>query len=67
MKIGILGSGNVGSAAAFALALGGIGQDLVLVDRNRDRAAADAEDILHATPFGPPVRVSAGDYDALAG
>ncbi len=30
-------------------------------------ARAQAEDILHATPFGSPVRVAAGDYPDLAG
>jgi hypothetical protein len=43
----------------------GVANELVLVDINRAWAKAQAEDILHATPFSGPVRVSAGDYPDL--
>jgi L-lactate dehydrogenase len=65
MKIGIVGCGFVGSAGAFAIALEGKANELILVDLNADLAAAHAEDILHATPFSGPIRVAAGDYDRL--
>jgi L-lactate dehydrogenase len=67
MKVGIVGSGFVGSTAAYALALQGAASEIVLVDVNADLAEAQAEDILHATPFATPIRVVAGGYDALAG
>jgi L-lactate dehydrogenase len=67
MKIGIVGSGFVGSTAAYAIALTGGASDILLIDVNASLAGAQAEDILHATPFGPPVRVSAGDYPDLSG
>jgi L-lactate dehydrogenase len=67
MKIGIIGCGFVGSSAAFAIALDGAATELVLVDINADLAIAHAEDILHATPFGKPVRITAGDYSTLNG
>jgi L-lactate dehydrogenase len=67
MKVGIIGAGMVGSAAGFALALTGGAREIVLVDRNAARAAAEAEDIAHAVPFGRPVTVRAGDYDDLHG
>lgn len=67
MKIGVVGVGMVGSSAAYALALGGVGSELVLVDHNPKLAEAHAEDILHATPFARAVRVRAGDYGALEG
>lgn len=67
MKIGIVGAGFVGSAAAYAMVMRGVGTEIVLVDRNRDLAAAQAEDILHATPFAYPMPVNAGDYGDLAG
>lgn len=66
-KIGIVGTGMVGSTAAYALAMRGIGGELVLVDKNQVRAKAEAADILHAVPFAHPIRVSAGDYPELAG
>lgn len=66
-RIGIIGAGNVGSAAAFALALRGIGSEVVLVDANTALAAAQAEDILHATALATPMQICAGGFEALAG
>jgi L-lactate dehydrogenase len=67
MKIGIVGCGMVGSASAFALVMSGVGRQIVLVDLNRERAEAEANDIYHAVPFAHPLMVSAGDYEDLAG
>ncbi|MCA9913120.1 MAG: L-lactate dehydrogenase [Anaerolineae bacterium] len=65
MKIGIVGTGFVGSTAAFALVMQGVGREVVLVDLNLKRAQAEADDIYHAVPFAEPLKVVAGDYDAL--
>jgi len=67
MKVGIVGCGFVGSSGAYAMALKGTASEIVLVDLNERLAQAQAEDILHATPFSYPVRVSAGGYPQLAG
>lgn len=67
MKIGIVGSGMVGSTSAFALVMNGVGREIVLVDRTRVRAEAEAQDILHAVPFAHPLSVRAGDYPDLMG
>jgi L-lactate dehydrogenase len=67
MKVGVVGAGMVGSAAANALVLRGAASDVVLIDQNQRRAIAEAEDILHATPFAHVTRVRAGDYADLAG
>ena len=65
MKVGIVGTGFVGSSGAYAIALRGAATELILVDLNKDLARAQAEDILHATPFATPVRVAGGDYPQL--
>jgi len=65
MKVGIVGCGFVGSSAAYAMALQGECNELVLLDLNAKMAGAQAEDILHATPFSSPVRVWAGEYPDL--
>ena len=57
----------VGSTAAYALVMSGVGRDIVLVDVNRARADAEANDISHAVPFAHPLTVRAGDYPDLAG
>ena len=67
MKVGVVGCGFVGSTGAYAMTLRGTPSELVLIDLNANLARAQAEDILHATPFGAPVRVSAGDYPQLKG
>jgi L-lactate dehydrogenase len=67
MKIGIVGSGVVGSTAAYAMVMRGVGREIVLVDKNAERAQAEADDILHAVPFAHPLQVGAGDYPDLAG
>ena len=66
-KIGIVGSGLVGATAAYAMVMRGIGREIVLVDLNRGRAEAEADDIRHAVPFAHPVNIWAGDYADLAG
>ena len=67
MKIGVVGCGMVGSASAFALVMNGVGREVVLVNLDRKRAEAEANDINHAVPFAHPLTVSAGDYADLAG
>jgi L-lactate dehydrogenase len=67
MKIGVVGSGMVGSASAFALVMNGVGREIVLVDANPARAAAEANDIYHAVPFAHPLVVRAGGYADLDG
>ena len=66
MKIGIVGCGMVGATSAYALVMSGIGREIVLVDVNRARAEAEANDIYHAVPFAHPLTVRAGDYVDLA-
>jgi L-lactate dehydrogenase len=66
MKIGIVGCGMVGSASAYALVMSGVGREIVLVDLNKARAEAEANDIFHAVPFAHPLTVRAGDYQDLA-
>lgn len=67
MKIGIVGSGFVGSTAAYALVMRGVANEIVLVDQDEKRAKAEADDIFHAVPFASSVNVYAGSYADLAG
>ncbi len=67
MKISIIGSGFVGATTAYALVMRGVGRQIVLVDLNKQRAQAEADDIFHAVPFAHPLNVSAGGYPDIAG
>jgi L-lactate dehydrogenase len=66
MKVGVVGAGLVGSTSAYALVMAGVGSRIVVVDKNHQRALAEADDILHAVPFAHRIRVRAGDYPDLA-
>lgn len=67
MKVGIVGAGYVGATAAYSLVMAGVGRELILVDLDKKRAIAEAEDIFHAVPFAHALTVRAGDYPELGG
>jgi len=67
MKVGVVGSGLVGATSAYALVMAGVASEIVLVDKNKSRAEAEANDIFHAVPFAHRTRVSAGEYQNLQG
>ena len=62
-KIAIIGAGHVGSHVGRALAAGGVCDEIALIDRLPEKAAAQAMDIADALSFPPSdARVRAGDY-----
>lgn len=65
MKVGIIGSGMVGSTSAYAIMMRKAASDIVLIDKNEKRAIAEAQDIMHAVPFASATDVYAGNYDDL--
>jgi L-lactate dehydrogenase len=67
MKLGIIGTGNVGCAIALAAVTRGSAREIVLVNRTRRTAEAVATDIRYGVPLSPPVDIKDGDFDALAG
>jgi L-lactate dehydrogenase len=67
MKLGIIGTGNVGCAIALAAVTRGSAREIVLVNRTRKTAEAVATDLRYGTPLSPKVDIRDGDYDALAG
>jgi L-lactate dehydrogenase len=65
MKLGIIGTGNVGNAIALAAVTRGSARKIVLVNRTRKVAAAVATDLRYGVPLGPRIDISDGEYDAL--
>lgn len=65
MKVGIVGAGLVGSTAAYAMLMKGVGREIVLVDAHPERSRAEADDLFHAVPFAHPLEIIAGDYPDL--
>lgn len=67
MKVGIIGGGGiVGSSAGFALQLGGIVHEIVIVDANPDLADGQALDMMHGAPAIADQVIRAGGYECLA-
>ncbi|MFA7201667.1 MAG: L-lactate dehydrogenase [Candidatus Paceibacterota bacterium] len=65
-RVVIIGSGFVGSTAAFTLMVQGIASEIVLVDVNKEKSQGEAMDIEHGLPFVPGARVWAGEYSDCA-
>lgn len=65
-KVGLVGAGMVGSSFAYALMQRSLASELVIVDANNERAIGEAMDLNHGLPFVRNMRISAGDYSALA-
>jgi L-lactate dehydrogenase len=66
-KVGLVGTGMVGSSFAYALMQRHLANELVLVDKDAARAEGEAMDLNHGMPFVRPLRISAGGYEQLAG
>jgi len=67
MKVGIIGTGAVGSACLLATVMRGCAREIVLIDRNRERARGVATDVQYGAVLSPAVEVREGDYSDLAG
>lgn len=64
VKTVVFGAGNVGSAVAYGLALERLCGEIVLIDKNADKAWAEAEDLKHALAVvGSGIKVKSGGYD----
>jgi L-lactate dehydrogenase len=61
MKIAIVGAGSVGTAIAYASAIQGVADEIVLYDLNGAKATAEILDLQHGLQFVPSVQVQGGD------
>ena len=65
-KVAIIGVGHVGAHCAYSLILQGIVDELVLVDKDAQKAKSERQDLLDAVAYCPHrVEVSIADYDEL--
>jgi L-lactate dehydrogenase len=67
VKISVIGAGYVGATTAYALMLGGLSEEIVIVDLNKNKAIGEAMDISHGAAFVRPVKVISGDYEDTKG
>lgn len=68
MKVSIIGGGGrVGSDAAFVLQLGGIVNEIALMDMNQDMAAGEALDLRHGAALTSSQTFTSGGYEVVEG
>lgn len=60
-KVAVIGCGNVGATAAYAMLIDGTATELVLVDKNKGKAEALLLDFEHSMPFLDYTKIIATD------
>jgi len=66
-KVTIVGAGAVGTTFAYSLLIRSLVSEIVLIDKDRERAEGEAMDLSYGLPFLEPVNVRAGDYSDCEG
>jgi len=66
-RVVIIGAGSVGTTIAYSVMLQGLAAQIVLVDTNQAKCAAEVKDLNHGLRFVPSVRVWAGTLDDCDG
>lgn len=64
-RIGIVGTGWVGSSVAISLLHAGVARELLLADRRREIAEGEAMDLAHGSSFYPAAEVRPVDIAAM--
>jgi L-lactate dehydrogenase len=67
MKVGIIGAGAVGSACLTALVTRGCAREIVVVNRDRNKARGLVTDVQYGAVLSPGVELRDGDYADLKG
>ena len=66
MKVGIVGAGGVGSASLLSLVMRGVTCQVVVLDKNYERAKGVVADLQYGATLSPAVELRAGQYSDLA-
>jgi L-lactate dehydrogenase len=67
-KLSIIGTGHVGATTAYAAIIRELVDNIVLVNRTREKAEGEAADLAHAAAFvGRSIRVRAGEIEDTRG
>lgn len=64
--VGIVGTGQVGTAAAYAIYNQSLASEILLVDRDTDKAEGEAMDLMHGQLLVGRVTCRAVDYEGLS-
>ena len=64
--LGVIGLGHVGAHVAYALAVQGIADELILIDKNAQKLASEIQDLRDAAAYLPhSVSFQAGEFSDL--
>jgi L-lactate dehydrogenase len=66
MKVGIVGAGGVGSACLLSLVMRGVACQVVVLDKNQERAKGVVADLQYGATLSPAVELRAGGYADIA-
>jgi L-lactate dehydrogenase len=66
-KVGLVGTGLVGTSFAYALMIRGVANELVLIDANTQKAEGEMMDLNHGLSFAKPMKITTGAYRDLTG
>jgi L-lactate dehydrogenase len=66
-KVGLVGTGLVGSSFAYGLMIRGIATELILIDAQSEKAIGEMMDFNHGLSFTRPMKISAGGFEDLGG
>ncbi|HPV70635.1 MAG TPA: L-lactate dehydrogenase [Candidatus Magasanikbacteria bacterium] len=61
-RVVVIGTGLVGSTAAFTMMTQGVASEIVLIDVNKNKCEGEAMDLEHGLSFVRQSRIWAGDY-----
>ncbi|MGB2926571.1 MAG: L-lactate dehydrogenase [Limnothrix sp.] len=64
-SVGIIGTGSVGASVAVSLLMAGVTKELLLHDKDEQRAIGEAMDLAHGSSFYPSATVRAVDLAAM--
>ena len=61
-KVTVVGAGSVGSTFAYTLMISGLAREIVIVDKNQQKAKGECMDLNHGLSLAHPTKIYAADY-----
>lgn len=62
-RVAVVGVGSVGATFAFSLMQSGLAREIVLIDKDEERARGECMDLNHGAAFVPPVNIYPAGYE----
>ena len=65
-RVAIIGCGHVGATSAYSLLMGGLVEELILIDKDNSKLLGEVMDLRHAVPLAHQTTVRKGSYKEAA-